>query len=70
MKTACQAHAIRWHLQNNVSGLSNKTVESIMEDVELFNNGEKHIFSFAGTIGGEEHLSIGELFDELQIEII
>lgn len=75
MKTAHTSEAINWHLQNNIMPkLTTKTINAILEEVEQFNKGEKYLYSFIGsptiTEQAGEHVTLGEMFDDLKIDII
>ncbi len=75
MKTLHDETQLNWHLKNNVFGLSPKAIEGILKECEYFNKGEKTTASYIDTIETEEagdcdeYVTLGELFDDLKIEI-
>lgn len=55
--------ALRWHLTNNVIGLTHKTVESIIDACNRVNNGELGIDDDIS-----EGVTVSEMLADLQID--
>lgn len=64
-QTAHDIEAIRWHLQNNIQPtLSSRAIEGILNTVKQFNDGELELDSEIS-----DGLTVGEMFDDLKIEL-
>jgi len=67
MKTAHTTEQIKWHLENNVfPTLHNETIDKILVTIDKFNKGKLTLDS---QIAKGANCTVGEMFDDLQIEI-
>lgn len=67
MKTAHTKEQIKWHLTNNVlPTLDKTTIEKIIKTIDKFNKGK---ITLDSQIAKGANCTVGEMFDDLQIEL-
>lgn len=67
IKTVHTIDQIKWHLENNViPKLNEKTIDTILKDIELFNEGQINL----ETPIGNGNVLFGEMCEDLNIDLV